>query len=484
MLRLGRWALNLASEMRRARDGSTALIFALLVPAIALSAFGAVDIAGLYSAKARAQDSLDAAILSAANSGGTTEASLLASAQSALTINTTGTSAAGASITKLTYDSSSQTITATASGAYAPTLAFVFSNGPLIYTVTDQVTRQLSGSLEVALVLDNTWSMSQTLGSGQTKIDALKQAAKLLIAQFMTVTNQGKVKIGVVPYADYVNVGVSNAGASWLNVANAYTTTVAPSCRTVSTQESCSGGTQGTCSSTKDGVTTYQTCTVGQTCTTLNVTSYQSCSSGDSTTYKWWGCVPNKVSNGTLALPDTMGAYTGILSKSQRCLSPITPMTNDVATVNIAIDNLIINVGGYYPETYIPSEMVWGVNVLSPAAPFTEGAAYDPKNASPRKVMVLMTDGANTESLNNDGTLSTGSPTATYTAEASICAYAKQNNIEIYTIGVGVTDQTALQQLQNCATDSAHYFDAQSTSAMIAAFAKIAQSLSQIRLAA
>src|SRR5690606_26047171 len=83
--------------------------------------------------------------------------------------------------------------------------------------------------------------------------------------------------------------------------------------------------------------------------------------------------------------------------------------------------------------TYIPAGLAWGWNLLSPGAPFTEGAAYDPANRKPRKALVLMTDGANTLEPKADGShgSKTPSPLADkYTAE--LCENIKKQKIEVY----------------------------------------------------
>lgn len=67
--------------------------------------------------------------------------------------------------------------------------------------------------VEVALVLDNTASMSGT------KLTTLKSASKTLIDTVYKGVNADQfVKIGVVPFAAYVNVGQGNRSASWMSV--------------------------------------------------------------------------------------------------------------------------------------------------------------------------------------------------------------------------------------------------------------------------
>lgn len=67
-------------------------------------------------------------------------------------------------------------------------------------------------SLEMALVLDNTGSMS-----GQ-KITDLKSSAKELVAVLESEKAEySSLKFSLVPFAQYVNVGIGNAGETWLS---------------------------------------------------------------------------------------------------------------------------------------------------------------------------------------------------------------------------------------------------------------------------
>jgi Flp pilus assembly protein TadG len=82
---------------------------------------------------------------------------------------------------------------------------------------------RLKDTLEVALVLDNSGSMSDIgTGSGKAKIDLLKSASKELITTLVNSAAQVKqvdkpVQFGLVSFAASVNVGPQNAGAPWMD---------------------------------------------------------------------------------------------------------------------------------------------------------------------------------------------------------------------------------------------------------------------------
>jgi len=360
--------------------------------------------------------------------------------------------------------------------------------------------RAVTGSVEVALVLDNTYSMAELNASGVTKLASLKTAANALVTQLMS--NSGAdVKIGLVPYADYVNVGTAYRNEPWLSVPADYTNpAVAKSgCTTKSTEVlgACTANAPSyDCSTYVDGVKKPKTCTGA--CTARKPSTWQNretCTTPakSAVNYKWYGCIGSR-KTGTYRLDDTVPTvtYPGYLDTSQKCLKPIVTLSTDKVALKTAIDGMVFNIGSYEPFTYIPAGLIWGINVLSPTAPLTEAAAYDPANKTPRKALILMTDGENTRRFqSSDGkhvAFSSGATGVTQlgtvnTETLSLCTYAKDNNIEVYSVAFMVDDPAAKTMLETCATDSDHYFDASDPDKLLAAFSGIAQSLSQVRLA-
>lgn len=82
---------------------------------------------------------------------------------------------------------------------------------------------RLKNTLEVALVLDNSGSMSERgAGSSDKRIDILKAAAKQLVDTIAAEGSQLKqiskaVQFGLVPFAAAVNVGPQYANAPWMD---------------------------------------------------------------------------------------------------------------------------------------------------------------------------------------------------------------------------------------------------------------------------
>jgi Flp pilus assembly protein TadG len=488
--------LGFARRFRRDESGATVTMFAFAGVAVICMAGAVVDYGRLSKAHSGLQAATDSAALAAARLPSKDAATMRAAADKFFIANTSGMAGQNIQITKFDFQESSGTVTIESSGVLDTTLMSIIGFTTMGFSSRSAALKEVTGTVEMALVLDNTWSMSDSAGGGGSKITVLKSAAKNLIN---TILAQGgtNVKIGIVPFADYVNVGVGNRNQAWMSVPADYsTTTTTPavpySCKTISTKQVCTKGAPKTCTSTTDGVVSTYDCTP-QTCVQQPITPYQSCSGPTPakttvTNYKWYGCVLSR-KTGELRLNDSepTSPYTGFLGTSQRCLNPIVPLTSDKAVLTSAIDNLIINIGGYKPSTYIPGGLIWGVNVLSPTAPFAEAKAYDTANKMPRKAMVLMTDGANTMYFRaSDGThqnaTNNGHVTTTNVDTTKICDYAKSKKIEVFTVAFAVTDVAAKTMLQGCATSAGHYYDATDAAALTAAFQSIGQSLTSLRL--
>jgi hypothetical protein len=268
-----------------------------------------------------------------------------------------------------------------------------------------------------------------------------------------------------------------------------YSTHTPRVCPTQPTRQVCSGGVLGTCTTTVDGVPqTYSCWTTAPVCTTETVEPYEVCSGGGTTNYTFYGCVVSR-NIGDLRLDDThpLVPYRGLVQRYQSCLNPILPLTRTRSNVQTAIDGLVVNIGGYRPETYIPGGMVWGINVLSHSVPFSEGRPYGPRV---RKIIVLMTDGENTLRYNAaDGghvvpaaATRTSDLAATDTDTAALCSYAKGQGMEIYTVGLGVASPTARSLMQGCATSTEHAYNADDSAALVGSFAAIARSINAVRL--
>ncbi len=327
--------------------------------------------------------------------------------------------------------------------------------------------------LEVSLALDTTYSMVT-----DDKIGGLKSAATSFVnAVFATAGPNNVVKIGVVPFSNYVNVGLTNRNQPWMSVPADSTEAVAAHCemeREVISKSNCHTETYYS-----DGVP-YQ----GEVCDYVYGDPKEVCYPASTQEVKWWGCVGDR--DAPYTLKDTKPAipFPGMMDAwdmtTWACPTPIQPLTSTKADVLTAIDGLTPR-----GETYIVDGVLWGERVLTPDAPYSEGVDPKKTTADVKKVMVLMSDGDNTMSsqipdwYGHWGTDAAQSNNWTKTA----CSNARADGIEIYTITFGKdVSANGKDVMQKCATDAKHYFDAANSAALAKAFDEIAGRLNRVRL--
>ena len=197
---------------------------------------------------------------------------------------------------------------------------------------------------------------------------------------------------------------------------------------------------------------------------------------------QWRGCVGPRGANNDVNDSSATGNATipAIYDDQTSCrLPPILPLTSDATALHNRINAM--QAAGW---TYIPEGLAWGWKVLSPDPPYDQGVAYDAPKW--RKVLVLMTDGANTVRW----TWSGGLPYA-YTGVSStvgdqktrvLCNRIKLSGIIIYTVAFQVGSSSTRQMLEECASNPANYFDARNNAELEAAFARIGGDINNLRL--
>lgn len=452
------------------------MIFALALLPLALAVGCVVDFARASQARTLLQAAADSAALAAAKARSDDVSEMRRVAELYVKTNLASSPEIQAYISDFKYKSDDRDISLTISGHIATTFMQVGRIASLDIGAKASSTRALPGTTEVALVLDNTWSMNGA------KLTALKKAADDMVVT-LKKDPKNSVKIALVPYADYVNVGVTNRAKSWLNVPADYTKVNKGSCWKVT--QSCVRGIPKTCTRYVDGQAESYDCTPS---ICVPIVPYETCSKDSTQNFRWFGCVGSRTT-GNLYLNDDQPSvpYPGLLSTSQACLNPIIPLTDSQIIIRTAIASMIVNIGSYKPSTYIPAGLVWGLNVLSPTEPFSEGRAYDPYNKNPNKALVLMTDGANTMKLvktngTHEATTNATELTQTYKDMLAICDNIKQRKISVYTVSFNVDDQQSRDAMLKCATSSDYAFDAKDEKALSDAFKQIASSLENIRL--
>jgi len=183
----------------------------------------------------------------------------------------------------------------------------------------------------------------------------------------------------------------------------------------------------------------------------------------------WNGCIADRdQSNDVSDAAVTSSAatkYPGALCSSNQ-LTTILPLTDNFTALHDKITAL--TPAG---NTNITIGVSWGITLLSSQEPFTEGAAPGTKDVT--KIMVLMTDGDNTENR------WTSNATQIDARTTFACQSAKDAKIEVYTVRLMEGNATLLQ---NCASNSANYYNMQNSADLVPVFQAIGERISQLRL--
>jgi von Willebrand factor type A domain len=312
--------------------------------------------------------------------------------------------------------------------------------------------------------------------ASEGRLDALKLSAKSLVTTVLSHKQASTyVKIGIVPFADYVNVGLSNRGSSWMNVPKDYTTTDPNYCSISYPDASSSNCHDAQGVWNNDGVPTkytYQVCdwVMGNPVTTCSPQTYQ---------HKWYGCVGSRPSPMDQSIGSASQAYPGILDTG--CTNEITDLTDKLATLTSAIDAMVAS-----GNTYIPSGLLWGWNMLDSSAPLTTAKSKSAMAAiHGSKSLVLMTDGDNTLSPGNgaDYKYHWGNDVVyANKMTADLCQNIKDDGVNVFTVAFKVANTTSLQILQDCASSPTQAYDATNDAELQAAFDQIGSSLAQLRI--
>ena len=545
---------NVIKQLKNAEEGSVFVLVATSVMMLVIATGAAIDMARAQTLQAKMSSALDAAGLAA---GATFNASATAGVDDVTTQATrvfnanfpsgylgSGTVPLNASCADMSGNAlnscstvSTYTISLSASTTQATTFMKVANISSVSVNASTQITRQTSG-MELALVLDNTGSMSRSVDGStyssrhpklhQPKIDALQCAIAgaeitktstagiscsseglvtegLLDVMYGNNTTLPDLFVGVVPFSDMVNLSVANApGSTFVN------------------------------SSYPLGVTKYDTSTAGGCLDSRNPATASTTDSGIT--------LP---SGDTIHLdigddaPKSSSTYFQALTISANGECPpaaVQPMSVNKSDAITAIKAMTAN-----GSTLLPMGLAWGWRMLSPnwlglwgATPtFTYSTASPPIPAALAgttvklplpyntiqmlKVVVFMTDGVNSNGYSNDSTNPSGSNNTdnAYDPQSSepsntnldqltkdVCDAMKSKGIIIYAIGFGTTDPNSpptnsdrngnnsyvdAPLLQYCATqnytgDTSHFFLAPTNTQLEAAFTQIGQQLANLRV--
>ncbi len=441
--------------------GNISVMMAVAVVPLLAASGAAIDMVHANNARTSLQNAVDAAALAGGTSGFTSQAELSALVNRYLAENS-------ANFALNTTDSIDFGTTPVSNNFFVRvngtmktdfmSLVGIPTLGIGVYSEVEKGGR----ALELALVLDNTNSMN-----AEGRLDALKVSAKKLVDTIISKKPaDAYVKIGVVPFSNYVNVGLGNRNKSWVDVPADYTDT---NLTTNTYYQNPSGCHWVDHPYLNDGVPDVWKENVCSNPGTLVTSSYYQ-------THAWNGCIGSRNS----PLDETIGSpnvkYPGIMDVG--CPQPLTDLTDSQSTLDSQIDGMVAS-----GDTYIPAGVLWGWNMLNSNDPLG-GAKSAAEMATLKgvKSMVLMTDGDNT--LSATYPTHNGSDAAVADAKtAQLCTNMKAEGISIFTVGFKVHKPSSLAMLAACASNPSQALTADDNAALTAAFDQIGASLAQMRVA-
>ena len=367
--------------------------------------------------------------------------------------------------------------------------------------------------IEVALVLDVSGSMRHGLSSGEIRIEALKNSAKKLVE---IITNEQKtdqkIMFSIIPFTMNVNVGTENSQFVKNTDHALFNATSWAGCVLARRSPDHVKDTPGDWHAYIWPPEPNQN------------NSCQNPSNGTNNSYK---TIEEVAHYGTYS-PLTKGPNYNCVRHS------IMPLTESVGDTLDKIEGLTSewNMG-----TIIAPGVSWGLRVLSPKAPFKEGANFNKKT---RKIMIVLTDGEQTTErgqfgcnfdqnssetykfnpsdleldgfeLSGNGSADSFSPygymyesapfggavnswtsveNKLHEISLSACQEVKKHDqgnkeMEIYTIAVSSSagpGTRVYDLLKDCATSKNHIFHVDSASAMETAFKEIAKGAVSLRI--
>lgn len=462
MAQVGFWKLHHTFD-KLARDdrGNIAVIFTVALIPILLAVGAAVDYARASSARSAMQQALDSTVLMISKEApNLTAAQISAKAQayfnslysqpyvSSIAVITAYTAPTGTTAAKVDISGTGSVPTSFMKIAGVPSMA-IKSNATATWGNTKS---------RIAIALDVTGSMA-----ADGKIDAMKTAAKNLIDTLKASANAtGDVYVSIIPFAQMVNVGLSNKNANWIKwddfgfcsypsnvLYNAYFSRFASnsSCQS-------NGGTWSSLS---------------------NKNYWTGCVSDRDQSYDTTKDAPS--SNAT----DFTAAYS-VQGGLDVCPAQILPMTSlysasDVSIVKAKIDSLLPNGG-----TNQAIGMHWAWMSLQQTLPLN--APAKDSNYNYADVIILMSDGLNTiDRWYGNGS----SPSPQVDARQTLlCSNIKSatgsTKTTVYTIQVNTDGDPESAVLRNCA-DSGNFYATTTAAGIATAFNAIGASISKLRLA-
>lgn len=450
-------------RFQKDESGNVAILFGMTMTMLLFAVGAAIDVSSAVSQKGKLQEYSDAAVLAAVASGEEEPQAIKKIVRDMLETQNTEQ-------WDLDWDVviEGNTVTVVANTEYDTQLLGFAGYNKMDFKVLSQALMPEDIPINISLVLDRTGSMS---GDNMT---ALKSASAKLVDIFSNYEDD--TRVAVVPFAEYVNVGMDARNETWIDVpADATVTIPAGECYDY-TPRTCTGGTTPeTQTRYNDGVPYEVTVDVCNGWTDEPVQNY--CPPERTEVTEWRGCIGSRDGEYNKTAAYKGKRIPGIMNES--CGEEVLPLTTDMNSVKAKIDSLTAT----NEQTYIPVGLINGWRMLDADKPWDSLSNKEEKR---KRALVLMSDGKNTKSLTDpyNGTHTGNDEDAANAISAVLCNNIKEAGIDIYAVAYKFSsgDDKAKDVIRHCASSSSQFFDAQSPEELEAAFDEIGNSLFEVRL--
>lgn len=410
--------------------GTTAVIFGLTLLPLMAAAGGAIDYSRTATARGAVQKAVDVTALTLArDAAALTKKQLVARGRQVFAANFQGH--VDTIVPPIAIERDGKSIHVTAEGAVK--LAFMPVFGKETAAIkAEAVVGWGTRKIELAMVLDNTGSMADPLGSAR-KIDALKQATHdLLTTAEQAAPEPGAIKVAIVPFATQVKVGtlLSPLGLDF-----------------------------------SFGIDEPTWMRLGGGCTK------DRSQTGD---YDVNDAPASRATNDSL-FP---AVVCGEPSFPTNTLAKMQPLTTQFSDLHATVDAM--NPGGC---TNITIGTTWGLKTLSNASPLTDGVDFGTKDVD--KIMVVLTDGDNTRNRWVNASPCPGGSGSAAGIDARTrlaCNAAKDKGVMLFTVLVGPVKPTSVQLLKDCVGNGGTFQQVNDAAAIGTVFKQILNRILDIRL--
>ncbi len=448
-------------------QGNVAVMFGLAAVPLLLAAGAAIDMVQTNQTLTVLQGAADAAAIAGGSSNLTKDSDLQKVVEDYLTANNAVSALDSVDKIESKLDKASRTFSVKITGKRKTSLMKLAG----IETMDMQAYSEVNlggGGLEIALVLDNTDSMN-----AGGRLPALKSAAKLLVDEVIKVKDTGAyVKIGVVPFSNYVNVGLSRRNKPWIDV-DKDTSTTSHTC-----WDTYPSAKKYNCRQEPDIVDGVNMGSTHEACDWNYGAAVKQCGNVTNTT-TWYGCVGSRADPMDESIVTVSSQYKGLSNTG--CTSELLELTDSETTLKSKIDGLVAT-----GETYIPAGLLWGWHMLDSQEPLSSAkSAAAIQSMGGTKAIVLMTDGQNTlapYSPYHWGGAGVSDWAKGDAKMATLCGNIKSDDITVYTVAFMVTDPASKSLMASCASDPSKAFTADNAAELAEAFKDVGASLTAMRI--